>query len=286
MKTIKSSEIIDDLKKLGIKRNDVVHVRAKLSEIGHIDGGASTFINALMELLGDGGTIVALAFTSGAFIRKPRKEDFFHTHQKSYVGSVPNEMINRSNSFRSKHPMCSFVAIGKHAEEIVSNHDHNSPAFEPVRKIVELQGKFIVIGCVNSNPGFTFTHLAEQDLGLLKLNIFSKLNSSYYLDENGKLALYRRSDDSLCSYAHTKFLTYYEKNSILKSGQIGDAYTILVPAKEGYEIDKQLLTHDKIFFTTCNSSDCWKCNAGRWDRIHYMPKFFFRLLQKKIGLLQ
>ena len=70
--------------------------------------------------------------------------DFFHTHQKSYVGSVPNEMINRSNSFRSKHPMCSFVAIGKHAEEIVSNHDHNSPAFEPVRKIVELQGKFII----------------------------------------------------------------------------------------------------------------------------------------------
>lgn len=84
-------------------------------------------------------------------------------------------MLSHPKAFRSKHPTNSYVAIGKNAKYIFGNHDENSGSYEPIRKIVELEGKMILIGCVESSPGFTTTHLAEVDLGLHKRIIFPNL---------------------------------------------------------------------------------------------------------------
>ena len=75
--------------------------------------------------------------------------------------------------------MCSYVAIGKKAQLITQSHNADSPAYDPVRKIVEANEKCILVGCVGTSPGFTTTHLAEADLGYLKkLPILPWLNST------------------------------------------------------------------------------------------------------------
>ena len=255
------------------------------SDIGMYASMANTFLDALIDAVGDSGTIVSLAFTSGTWIKKPKVENAFTLNKKSYAGALPNAMIKRTNAHRSKHPTCSFVAIGKDARFLTSGHDSKSSAYEPVRKIIELEGKCILVGCVNSSPGFTTTHLAESDLGYLnKYPIFARLNSTYYIDENGLPKLFRRKDPGLCSKSYYKFYSLYVKNGILNTGFVGNAYSILAAAKDAYDIDYYKLKEDKSF-NVCEDDCCFTCNANRWDRIHKLPiyviKKIFRLFRNR-----
>lgn len=279
---ISKAELIRDFQNLGIQSGDVVLIRASLGAVGKISGGAEAFVDALSDVVGTDGTIVSLAFTDSSFIKNPKIEDAFDLKKKSYAGALPNTMISRTGALRSRHPTCSYVAIGKHARYIIEDHDEHSPAYEPIRKIVELNGKNVLVGCVAASPGFTTTHLAESDLGHLKtLPVFPWLKKTYYYDKSGNLKLFLRKDPGLCSNSFYKFYSLYVKNGILKTGHIGGAYSIIAPAKECFEIERQTLSSDKKF-NICGSKDCWTCNAGRWDRIHHAPMFIFRKLFKKL----
>lgn len=281
MNNISEIKLSEDFAQMGIHKGDVVLIRASLGAVGKISGGADNFINALLNVVGTEGTIVSLAFTDASFIKTPKVENAFHSKKKSYAGALPNAMIKRDDSYRSKHPMCSYVAIGKHAEEITKNHDEKSPAYEPIRKIMEIRGKCMLVGCVDSSPGFTTTHLAEADLGLLSLVIFPKLSSTYYKTENNDIKLFRRPDPGLCSNSFYKFYALYVKNKILTTGFIGNAYSVIAPAKECYEIDHAALNENHKI-NICDSTMCFTCNARRWDRIHRAPFYFIRLFSKKL----
>lgn len=283
MKRLNKQELVEDFLKLGVCKGDVILIRASLGSIGRITGGAQTVVDALIDIVGKQGTIVSLAFTGGSFFRKPKKEDVFHPLKESYAGALPNEMIKRADSWRSRHPMCSYVAIGSHAKEITEGHDHDSPAYEPIRKIMELHGKNILVGCVSSSPGFTTTHLAEQDLGMLKIPLFSEFFRTYFKNENGDLVIFQRKDVGLCSDSFYKFYAHYVKRGILRTGFVGEAYSILAPSRECYEIDKSILSEDKKF-NICDSAECAMCNAIRRDMIHRIPGFIIRQLWRRLRL--
>jgi aminoglycoside N3'-acetyltransferase len=281
MRRLIKQDLVDDFINLGICKGDVVLIRASLGSIGRITGGAQAVVDALLEVVGEEGTIVSLAFTTGSFFRKPKKKDAFHSMKESYAGALPNQMIKRIDSLRSRHPLCSYVAIGRHAKEITGDHDHDSPAYEPIRKIIELHGKNVLVGCVSSSPGFTTTHLAEQDLGMFKIPMFSSFFKTYYRDESGGLVIFQRKDPGLCSKSFYKFYAHYVKSGILKTGFIGGAYSILAPSHECYEIDKSILSADKKF-NICDSIDCVMCNAMRRDRLHRIPIFIAGRLWKRL----
>jgi len=274
------SSLIKDFKLLGIEHGDTVLIRAAIRPVGCINNGATTVLNALLSTVGDEGTVVSLSFTESSFIRKPRYQDAFTHMTPTYAGALPQTMLEHKKSSRSKHPMCSYVAIGKNAEFITIDHGPESPAYEPIRKVMELRGKMILVGCVSSSPGFTTTHLAEYDLGLMNKIIFPWLNSVYYLDDQGQYKLFRRRDAGFCSQSFSKFYTYYVQAGILQAGFVGNAYSITVPAQDAYCIEKQILSkHPR--FNICGNPDCFMCNARRWDRVYMLPYFLSRILLRK-----
>ena len=52
------SDLIRDLRALGIKENDTVLVHSSLSALGFIEGGAETVIEALKEIITEGGNLL------------------------------------------------------------------------------------------------------------------------------------------------------------------------------------------------------------------------------------
>lgn len=283
MSKVTFDKMKSDFQRIGIEHGDTILIRASLGAVGRIAGGADAFIDALLESVGDEGTIVSLAFTSGTFLKIPKKYEAFDISKKSYAGALPNTMLKRKGACRSRHPMCSYVAIGAHADNLTKDHNERSPAYEPVRKIIELGGKCILVGCVKNSPGFTTTHLAEADLGYLNtLPVFPWLRSIYYKADDGSLKLFRRKDPGLCSNSFYKFYALYVREGILSTGFIGNAYSILAPANKCYEIDLEALRKNRKF-NICDSKDCWTCNAGRWDRVHRAPIYFARIMAKKIS---
>ena len=158
------SSLSDDLRSLGICSGDTLLVRANLSKIARKKNIFEEFYDSLLSVIGDKGTIISLAFTNP---KSP--EQAFSSSSKSFAGSFPNRLLRINESFRSAHPTNSFVAVGYHSKYIVSGHDVNSPAFSPIGKLIQLNGKCLNVGCIPESPGFTTTHWAEYNLGLHKL---------------------------------------------------------------------------------------------------------------------
>lgn len=261
-----------DLEAIGIQKGDILLVRADLGTIGKIETKKrEDYINFLLAAIGDEGTIVGLSFTGGFFVKK-NKNIIFDGTNKSYTGAFANTLLAHPMAIRSTHPTNSYVAIGKNAKYILENHDENSGAYEPIRKIVELGGKMILIGCVKSSPGFTTTHLAEVDLGLHKRIIFPTLNGAYYKKDD-EIKLFKRKDLGSCSSTFYKFYGHYVKNELLQQGYIGNAYSVLIDAKKAYEVDYEVLKiNPKI--TLCDNPACMVCRARRWDNLKDMPTYF------------
>ncbi len=252
---------------------DTILIRAGLRNVGKLS--RKNFVKALLNVVGEEGTIVSLAFTGSTFIWAADKLDPFTLSTPSYAGALPNAMLEHPQARRSKHPQCSYVAIGKHAESITIGHGPDSGAYDPIRKVLELKGKMVLIGCVSESPGFTTTHLAEIDLGLNRRVIMPWIYVARYLDETGKIKLFKRYDSGLCSNSYWKFYSHYVSHEILHIGMVGHAYSIIADANKCYEIEREILKNDPKF-NICGSPDCITCNAFRWDRLHHFPELLIR----------
>ena len=58
MKTVVKSDIVDALRSVGLQRGDSVMVHTSLGKIGYVCGGAQVVIEALIESVGEEGTIM------------------------------------------------------------------------------------------------------------------------------------------------------------------------------------------------------------------------------------
>ncbi|MDO8685686.1 MAG: AAC(3) family N-acetyltransferase [Clostridiales bacterium] len=113
---VKKQDILLSLDLMDIKKGDILLVHSALSSIGYVDGGADTVIDALLESVGEEGTVVMSTLTGWL-------EPFDADKTPSAVGKITEKFRLRENAYRSLHPVHSVAAIGKHAEYITAGHD-------------------------------------------------------------------------------------------------------------------------------------------------------------------
>ena len=269
-----------DLVELGVQSGDTLLVRAGLSAIGRLESRRrEDYLDFLLDVIGTEGTIIGLSFTTGSFIKR-NKDNIFDGNNKSYAGAFVNLMLAHPNAKRSKHPTNSYVAVGKHAEYITQGHDESSGAYDPIKKLIEIDGKMLLIGCVGKSPGFTTTHLAEVDLGLHKRIIFPWLNTTYYKKDGG-IKLFKRKDLGSCSSTFYRFYGHYVKEQKLIQGYVGNAYTVMIDARTAYDIDYKLLKNNPRI-TICDNPHCQLCRARRWDNLIDIPGYVLRSLIRRV----
>jgi aminoglycoside N3'-acetyltransferase len=61
-KSLTQKDIVEDLRKLGLERGAAVEVHSSLSRMGFVEDGASSVINALMDVVGEDGAIIMSAY--------------------------------------------------------------------------------------------------------------------------------------------------------------------------------------------------------------------------------
>ena len=62
---ITTSSLTLDLKKLGLKKDDIILTHSSLSSLGWVSGGAIAVINAIISILENAGTLVMPSHSSG-----------------------------------------------------------------------------------------------------------------------------------------------------------------------------------------------------------------------------
>lgn len=173
------NSLAHDFQRLGLRRGNVVIVHSALSKLGWVVGGAVAVIDALMKVVTPEGSIVMPTHTGDnsdpAHWQNPAVPEAWWSIIRTqsppfrpevtptwYMGIIPELFRRYPNVLRSNHPLHSFAAWGKHAEQIVAEHSLESSLGDqsPLGKIYQLDGKVLLLGVNHANN--TSLHLSEQ----------------------------------------------------------------------------------------------------------------------------
>lgn len=166
------------LEEIGVKSGQAMMVHTSLSSIGFVCGGAQIVIEALIEAVGEEGTIMMPTQTwknldpsTGVHWEEPEEwwqtiRDNWPAYDKNItptntMGAVAEMFRQWPGALRSDHPARSVAAFGKHANYLTKEHDLSNIFGEesPVGKLYELDGYVLLIG-VDYDKN-TSIHLAD-----------------------------------------------------------------------------------------------------------------------------
>ncbi|MFN2488840.1 MAG: aminoglycoside N(3)-acetyltransferase [Actinomycetota bacterium] len=172
------SSLTRDLHRLGVADGMSLLVHSSLSSLGYVAGGAHAVVLALEEAVGPSGTVVMPAFTAelsdpAAWKHPPVPAswwDLIRSDTPAFdadltptrgMGAIPECFRKQKGVVRSRHPQDSFVAWGRHADDIAGDHSLEFGLGEgsPLARIYELDGHVLLLGVGHSNN--TSLHLAE-----------------------------------------------------------------------------------------------------------------------------
>ena len=178
MKTIFKSDIVDAIKSADLQRGDSVMVHTSLGKIGYVCGGAQVVIEALIEIVGEEGTIMMptqswknLDPEDGVHGDADETDwDRIRENWPAYnkaitptntMGAVAEMFRSWPGTMRSDHPARSVAAWGMNAEYLTKDHDLSDIFGDtsPIGKLYELDGKVLLIG-VDYDKN-TSIHLAD-----------------------------------------------------------------------------------------------------------------------------
>ncbi|MBQ6539460.1 MAG: AAC(3) family N-acetyltransferase [Oscillospiraceae bacterium] len=178
MKPITKEDIRSAFHTVGLAKGHVVMVHTSLSQIGYVCGGAQTVIEALIEAVGEEGTIMMptqswknLDPEDG--VHWEVEEEYRSIIRESWpaydkritptntMGAVAEMFRLWPGAMRSDHPARSVAAWGRYAEYLTSGHDLSDIFCDgsPIGKLYELNGDVLLIGVGYDKN--TSLHLAD-----------------------------------------------------------------------------------------------------------------------------
>jgi aminoglycoside 3-N-acetyltransferase len=283
---VSKDRIIRDLRRIGVRKGDHIAVTLSLKSIGHVDGGPTTFIDAMLETLGSNGTLLMNTFTR-TFPLSMIPSDFISDRRTTpvWTGLVPETLRKRKDSTRSPHPSFSVTAIGKLAQHLTKDHNENSNLFMPYSRLAEAGGKYLCIGL--GNRLVAIRHEAQRLAGLF--NLVHQWRGVKYKDFEGKVMIYIYNSLP-CIRKLPELVPTLEKTGIVKTGKVGMARSVLAPAKELLQAMAEMLERDPTL-NLCDDILCLWCREAERTLDIYRkienPKFFQRnpLLVRIIALM-
>lgn len=181
---INKENIKKAIQTLGIQ-NKCVCIHSSFKSFGcHVDGGASTVLNAFLD---EGCTVMALTCADmyGVFppenLRPIRNGagDYSYLERKKFdtprtftvesnditkedMGLIPYTLLHMASRRRGYNPLNSFAAVGRLADELVCSQSALD-VFAPLKKLYDFDGYVLLMGVNLSNA--TIIHYAEQLAG-------------------------------------------------------------------------------------------------------------------------
>lgn len=279
VREVTKEQIVSDLQRLGLKRGDLVNVKASLSSMGKVKGGAKTVIDAILEVIGEEGTLMSEAFISTFLfpLTKKQKSIVSSDALPTYAGAVAATMTKYPNSFRSLHPVQKFVAIGAKAKELMHNHTADTYAYDPLRVMAEEKGVNLRIGGLDKVVGVGTTHVA---IGLTRLRQKRFKRGIYYIDANGEKKLFVSNWASGCDEGFNNlFPIYHKANAIIAEGKVGEAESMITDMKKTLDIEVSELKKNPRFFM-CNDPSCIHCRlTWEFSEKTYLKTIYINLLK-------
>ena len=191
------------LSSLGVEPGKVVMLHSTVFTLGLIEKGLAGLYQALRNLLGDAGTLIAPTFTYS--FRRNQVFDIRHTPAPAEIGVFSEYVRKLPGTVRSADPLFSMAAIGPHATNLMERSSHNCFGMGSIyEKIFAVDALFVGLGITYSTGLACFMHLERMANVDYRREIrFSGQSIGYDGDIYDDWAIHFARDENRYPTAHT-----------------------------------------------------------------------------------
>lgn len=228
-------QISEALQTLGLPGGAIVFVHSSMSSIGHVEGGATTLVDAFLQVLTPSGTLAAPAFT---FSHSGSAHPVFNPAlDPSEMGRFTEETRTRPGARRSNHLLHSVAALGRQAAEVAAIHGPSAWAADgPFWKLNELDAYILLLGVPYLRC--TFIHLLEQ-LVQVPYRHWREIEA-HVRGPDGSLGelptLVYGPKPGFAGNDFNKLGVLLEEKGLVQVGRVGNAVARLFRARDAFEV--------------------------------------------------
>jgi len=238
---------------LGVVPGDTVLMHSALTAIGPVEGGAEAVIDAIMEYLGEEGTLCMSALTFSD------KVPFDAATSKASVGYLAENFRCRPGTLRSLHPVHSVTASGKYAAWITAGHEELPTGCgegSPYTKIRDLGGKILLLG-VDMDRN-TSMHCMEEFLDVSYL-VETTIPAPTYQPDKEIFTLKKFVPGHRDFKGRTPEM---RRAGILREACMGKAVVRCMNMAELFDWGMEKMRKDPLYFL-CDNPHCSFCSKAR-----------------------
>jgi len=239
-----SESLYRELTDLGLNSGMTVMVHSSLGKIGWTVGGPVAVIRALLEALGQDGTLVMPAESPNVSDPstwnddrvKVEWHDMIRTHLPVFdplttpttMGAIPEAFRTYPGTIRSNHSMVSVCANGRFASEITKDHSMEfcEGKGTPFEKLYKLDAYTLLLGV-----GFnrcTSLHYAESLVPMRRTTV-----SRYPVIRDGERVWVEMPDMATDNGVHFPIVGgLFAESGSIRTGNIGEADAMLFRTRE------------------------------------------------------
>jgi aminoglycoside 3-N-acetyltransferase len=172
---VTQSQLVSDLKALGVAVGQIVMAHASVKAIGRIVGGPNVIVAALLETLTPAGTLLMYVGWEDIpdFVAElpPAVQQAYYAEHPPFDPRIARAVRDHGilaeiargwpGALRSLNPEASVAAIGAQADWVTQDHplNYGYGAGSPLEKLVEAQGQVLTLGAPLDT--ITLLHYAE-----------------------------------------------------------------------------------------------------------------------------
>ena len=218
-----------------------------------VAGGPLGLIEALLDTVGPGGTLVMPSWTG----EDDATFDPITTPASPDLGVVADMFWRLSGVLRSNHPFA-FAAAGPQAARITSDPLPLPPHIResPVGRVHEVGGQVLLLGV--GQDADTTLHLAEILAG-----VPYRVPKYCTVLQDGLPTRIEYKENDHCCQRFTFVDDWLRARDLQSEGQVGNAHARLAGARDIVEVAVERLTRDPLLFLHPADAGCTECDEAR-----------------------
>ena len=234
---VSKAQIVRDLKALGVAAGMDLMVHSSLSQMGHVAGGPSTVVSALLAAVGKSGTLVMPSFNHS------RAEVFNPLATPTANGAIADAMWRRPDCVRSLHHSHAVAAIGPRAEEFTPGHLDTGiwEQDSPIGRLIHGGGHILSLGV--KGEARTAYHVAENSMPCGCIDPFGTRCKIVAPDGRVRQVRGLAWRAGACPVPPERINQTLDRRRLQRRGKVGRADATLVKAKVLWDVRREHLRH-------------------------------------------
>jgi len=236
-------QLLADIRNCGIKPGDSVLVHSSFSKIGFVEGGPKTFVDALLQAVGESGNLLMPSSPNAGYqLDYIRNLTLFDVqNDPSRMGAITEYFRTLPGVLRSESPTEPVCCFGPKADWFTNGHlGEETPYTEnsPFARLAEAKGKILYVGVTLDNAG-TSLHVLEDAVPDFKFPVYYpevfpvsvKRTNGEVVPVSVKVHNPEQSAKRKCD----GLLPLFEGKGVMKRSTIGKAKTLIFDASKMLE---------------------------------------------------